>query len=146
MLLSILSCKDQIDSVSKISKKVNNFANNINCWAGPYYIHAIFSIFISIFFIIICLIVQKTYFETKSSSNNISAKSNSKSDVILLFSKIIILIIFTFFGETDNQWIIIAILVFLSAFTFYNFFDRLPYYNLIVMKVLIHIFLTIKNI
>lgn len=118
-----------------VSKRVNLFAQSVECWVGAYYIHAIFSIIVSICFIIICFIVQMTYFETKSSTNNHSAKSNSKSDVLMLFSKIIILLIFGFFGEESYQWILICILFFLSAFMFFSYYEQMPFYNTKMMKV-----------
>ena len=135
MLLSVLNCKDQIDAVTNTSIKMNVYSKSMQCWSGPYYMHFIFSILNSFFLVIICLIVQMTYFETKSSPDNFSAKANSKSDVLLLISKIIILISFTFFVDTDNQWILIAILFFTSAFTFYTYYENMPYYNMQVMKV-----------
>lgn len=118
-----------------VSKRVNLFAQSVECWVGAYYIHAIFSIIVSICFIIICIIVQMTYFETKSSTNNHSAKSNSKSDVLMLISKIIILLIFGFFGEESYQWILICILFFLSAFMFFSYYEQMPFYNTKMMKV-----------
>ncbi len=76
-----------------------------------------------------------TYFETKTSTNNYSAKSNSKSDVLILLSKIIILIIFAFFCEIRNQWILICILFFLSGFMFFSYYEEKPFYNIRMMKV-----------
>jgi len=131
----MLKCKDQTDPLTNLTIKINAYANTIQCWSGLYYIHAIFAIFKSIFFIVICLIIQMTFFETKSSPENVSAKANSKADVLFLITKIIILILFTFFGEIDNQWILIFILMCLSAFTFYSYFETMPYYNFKIMKV-----------
>ena len=112
----------------------------MECWVGAYYIHAIFSIIVSLCFIVICIIVQMTYFETKTSTHNHSAKSNSKSDVLMLISKIIILLVFGFFGETNNQWILICILFFLSALMFFSYYEDKPFYNSKMMKVIYDIF------
>ena len=135
MLLSILNCTEQTNVNTKVTTQVNIYANYIECWQGAYYIHAIFSIVISIAFVIVCFIVQMTYYENKYFTENVSAKTNSKSDVFVLISKIIILIVFSFFGNTDNQWILVAIIFFLSAYTFFCFYDDRPYYNSKVMKV-----------
>lgn len=115
--------------------KVNYFAPSMECWAGAYYIHAVFAIILSIGFIIICIIVEMTYFETKSSTHNHSAKSNSKSDVFMLISKIIIILIFGFFGNSANQWILICVLFFLSAFIFFSYYEEMPFYDMKMMKV-----------
>jgi len=107
----------------------------MECWAGAYYIHAIFSIIVSVCFIIICIIVQMTYFETKTSTHNHSAKSNSNSDVFVLLAKIIILLVFGFFQAVENQWILIVVLFFLSAFMFFSYYEDRPFYNIKMMKV-----------
>lgn len=135
MLLSILKCTQQTDETTNTNIQLNTFVKGLQCWSGAYYVHMIFAIIKTVCFIILCLIVQMTYFETKSSSENCAAKSNSRSDVFLLISKIIICFIFIFFGESDNQWILIAILFFLSAFTFFSYYHSLPYYDIKVMKV-----------
>lgn len=117
------------------SIKVNVFAPSMECWAGAFYIHAIFSIIVSVCFIIICIIVQMTYFETKTSTHNHSAKSNSNSDVFMLIAKILILLVFGFFGTESNQWILICVLFFLSAIMFFSYYEDKPFYNSKMMKV-----------
>jgi len=116
--------------------KVNLYAPSIECWAGAYYVHSIFSILVSIFFIILCIIVQMTFFETKFSTVNHSAKSNSKADVFKLISKILTLILFQFFEEKNNQWVLIIVIFFLSAIMFFTYFEEMPYYNDRMMKVI----------
>ena len=126
--------------------KVNVYAKSIQCWTGAYYIHAIFSIILSVSFIVVCLIIQMTYFETKSSTHNPSAKSNSKSDVLMLISKIIILLIFGLFEQTNNQWVLIAVIFFLSAFMFFTYYEEMPYHNEKMIKVKYFFFYKIKKI
>lgn len=122
-----------VESLSRI--KVNVFAPSMQCWAGAFYIHAIFAIIVSVCFIIICIIVQMTYFETKTSTHNHSAKSNSNSDVFMLIAKILILWVFGFFASESNQWILICVLFFLSAIMFFSFYEDRPFYNSKMMKV-----------
>lgn len=76
-----------------------------------------------------------TFFETKSSTHNHSAKSNSKSDVFMLISKVLTLLLFEFFEENNNQWVLTTVIFFLSAFTFFTYFEEMPYYNDRIMKV-----------
>jgi hypothetical protein len=113
---------------------VNAYGTTMQCWTGPYYIHAVFSIVVSIIFIILCLIIQLTYFETKSTSQNYAAKSNSKSDVIMLVVKIITVLLFGFFGNESNSWILIVVTFILSCFMFFSYFEEQPYYNYKIMK------------
>ena len=115
--------------------KINFYAKSIECWSGPYYIHAFFSLLISFLFVGISLVVQMTYYETKYSISNITAKSNSKSEVFVLFSKIIILICFIFFEEITNQWILIVILFFLSGLIFLFYYEEKPFYSNQIMQV-----------
>ena len=70
IFISILTCK--IDK--KTGKSMNDFANNIECWAGLHFLHFICSVVVSIVFIIISLIVALTYFECNESEENHSAK------------------------------------------------------------------------
>lgn len=76
-----------------------------------------------------------TYYETKTSTHNHMAKANSKSDVFLLISKVIILVIFSFFEEVQNQWVLIVVNFCVSAFIFFSFYEERPFYNDKMMKV-----------
>jgi len=140
--------KENITSVLKvglsINSKVNLYAPSIVCWEGTYYIHAIFSIIVSIFFVIVCLFIVMTYFETKSSTHNQSAKANSKADVFVLISKVLILLLFNFFEESNNQWVLIAVTFFLSAYIFFTFYEEMPYYNNRLMKVINNVLLSLN--
>ena len=107
----------------------------MQCWVGIYYIHALFSIITSISFILISLIVQLTYFETKPSSKNPMSKSNSKFDVFMLISKIIILITFNLIGYESNHWILIFILFFISGFMFFLLYENSPFYKKSIKQV-----------
>ncbi len=84
---------------------------------------------------LICFFVEKTYYETKNSSLNISAKSGSKADIFLLINKLLTISIYFLFDETINQWILIGSIFFISASTFFFYFDEMPYYNNKLMKV-----------
>ena len=55
MFLSIFDCQNS----------QNKFVPEINCWEGAFYIHAAFSIVLSILFILMTFLVQCTYFETQ---------------------------------------------------------------------------------
>jgi PAS domain-containing protein len=114
---------------------VNTYANALVCWTGPYYIHAVFSIIVSITFIILCIIIQLTYFETKSSTQNFSAKNNSKPDVVMLIVKIITVLLFGFFGSETNNWVLIVVSFILACFMFFNYYEEQPYYNVKIMKI-----------
>jgi hypothetical protein len=105
------------------------------CWSGTYYIHVIFSIIVSVFFVFICLIVQLTYYETKSSTQNQTAKRSSRSDVFMLICKVITVIAFGFLSGEASEWILIIILFVLAAFMLHSYYDERPYYNDKVMKV-----------
>lgn len=121
--------------LSNTLPSVNYYAPDLTCWTGSHYVHVIFSITVSIAFILICVIVQLTYFETKTSTHNQSAKSNSKSDVFMLFCKFASAILFAFLESDSSEWILIIILFFLSAFMFISYYEERPYYNDKMMKV-----------
>ncbi len=124
-----------MDSLDTPSKKINFYAPAITCWEGAHYIHMIMSIVVSIAFVLICVVVQLTYYETKTSTHNQSAKSSSKSDVFMLLCKIISVLLFGFFGQVSSQWILIIIIFFLSSFMFISYYDERPYYSDKIMKV-----------
>ena len=125
MFLSIFDCQNS----------QNKFVPEINCWKGAFYIHASFSIVLSILFILMTFLVQCTYFETKYGTHNPIAKSTSQPDCFFLLTKIILVLVFTFLKKTgDNQWIIIAFLIFLSGYMVYTYYEHIPYYNHITMK------------
>ena len=128
---------EAISTTTSIASKVNLYASSIQCWEGTYYIHAIISILVSIFFVVICIIIQITFFDTKSSINNPSAKANSKSDVFMLINKVLTLLLFEFLEEFNNQWVLITAIFFLSAFTFFSYYEEMPYYNDRIMKVIL---------
>ena len=125
MFLSIFIC----------SNSQNEVVSEIKCWSGAFYVHAVFGILMSILFILMTFLVQCTYFETKFGTHNPIAKSTSQADCFLVLVKIILVIIFTFLNKTgDNQWIIIAFLIFLSGYLVYSYYEHQPYYNHITMK------------
>ena len=71
---------------------------DFECWHGMHIIHATFSIVVSFTFIIICLIVSLTYFDTQGSSHDISARVNSRADVFVVLLKIILTYMYVFVG------------------------------------------------
>lgn len=133
-MLSIFSCKEKSIGSSQV-KYLNTFSDQIICWEGVFYLHAIFSIVTSLIFILICFIVKKTCFETKNSSHNLSAKINSNSDIILLIEKALIVTIFTFGKDIENQWLLIAIIFLASGTVFFSFLINSPFYNKFISKV-----------
>ena len=102
---------------------------HFECWHGMHIIHATFSIVVSFVFIIICLIVSLTYFDTQSGSHDISARVNSRADVFVVLLKIILTYMYVFVGQDRYQWILIAMLLILSFTAYTNFRNHWPYYN-----------------
>jgi hypothetical protein len=124
-----------VDATDGSGNKINFYAPTITCWAGAHYVHVILSIIVSIAFVLICVIVQLTYYETKTSTHNQSAKSSSKSDVFMLLCKIISVLLFGFIENKSSQWILIIVIFFLSAFMFISYYEERPYYSDKIMKV-----------
>ncbi len=97
---SMLECEEKIDSKGTI-KIVNHYAPNLVCWKGEHYVHATFAIIADITFVIICIVVYITFYESNPSTKHHSAIINSRANVFLLISKIISILIFAFFNKVQ---------------------------------------------
>jgi hypothetical protein len=79
-----------------------NHFGHMECWKNSFYIHALLGIMVSVTFVIICLVVSLTYFESKPEPHNHSARVNSRSDFFMLVAKIINILMFAFLSRDVN--------------------------------------------
>lgn len=102
LFISMLECAEETDA-NGVSHVVNHYAHNLICWYGEHYVHATLAILVSVAFVIICIVVSITYYESKTSHNNHSARINSRAGVFLLVSKIISILLFGFFNKVSHK-------------------------------------------
>ncbi len=76
---------------------VMDLYSEVECWKGPFILHASFAIVVSFVFVIICLVAAIALFETKESPNDVCAKVTSRPDFTVLIVKIVILYQYGFF-------------------------------------------------
>jgi hypothetical protein len=118
-----------INCVSKNGVLVHVSFPELQCWTGMHIIHATFAMVIAFVFIIICLVVILTYFDSQSTSHDIAARVNSRSEVFVIFMKIVLIYFFVFLANPEYQWFIIALLNILSVIAYSNFRNNWPYFN-----------------
>ncbi len=98
----MVECEEEIDSTGA-KHYVNHYAHNLHCWYGEHYVHATFAILVIVAFVIICIVVSITYYESNTSNHNHSARIHSRAHVFLLISKIISILLFGFFNKVMIQ-------------------------------------------
>jgi glucose uptake protein GlcU len=98
VFISMVECEEEIDSTGAVHY-VNHYAHNLICWYGEHYVHATFAILVIVAFVIICIVVSITYYESNTSNHNHSARIHSRAHVFLLISKIISILLFGFFNK-----------------------------------------------
>ena len=126
ILMSILNCKNG----------KNYFNNDIKCKSDwKTYFNYIIAIISSFLFIFETYLIEKIFFETQFSNNNPMAKFTSESDVYFLISKIILIILFTFWNDEKNEWLLVIILFSLSLLNLFIFISMSPYYDKRIIKV-----------
>jgi glucose uptake protein GlcU len=138
LFISMLECADAVGA-DGVVHNVNHYAHGLICWYGEHYVHATLAILVSVAFVIICIVVSITYYESKTSHNNHSARIHSRADVFLLISKIISILLFAFFNQDNLQWILVFAIFILSAFMYLNYYLYKPYYNQSVQNVAIYL-------
>lgn len=115
---------------------MNGNIDGVVCWEGTHIIHSIIGVISSILFILICAVVQLTFYEVKISIDNNEAKTNSKADVFSLIVQICLIIMYSFMiGQNNLQWIVIILTFILALFQFYIFYDERPFYEDKIMTV-----------
>lgn len=105
LFISMLECEEEPDE-NGVIHSMNHYAHGLICWQGQHYVHSILAILVSVAFVIICIVVSITYYESKTSQGNHSARLNSRADVFLLISKIISILLFAFFIQVRFYFLI----------------------------------------
>ncbi len=126
---SILACK------KKGNMSVHTLFPEFQCWTGLHILHSSFALLVSSLFMMVSIVVALTYYDSQSTSNDPSARVNSRSDVFELILKIILNYLFTFFGFEQYHWFLIAVLLVLSAISYFKYRYSWPYYNEKISKV-----------
>ena len=109
--------------------QINTLFPSMICWTGMHIIHATFSFVVSFIFMIICIIVSLTYFDSQSASHDITSRVNSRADVFLISLKIILTYMWVFLGTPPYHWLLIVVLLILSFTAYSNFRNDWPYFN-----------------
>ena len=124
VFIAMLQCDDNN------GKLTLTYDPSLTCWKGSHIVHVIFAIIFSVFFVIICTVIQLCYFDCRFSINDHGARSSSRADSFLVITKIIqILFMYYAFAIREIHWIIIILQWVISYFMFYFYYAYHPYYN-----------------
>lgn len=114
---------------------VQQFFPDIVCWKGMHLLHTIVGFTVAGLFIVICMIVSLTYYESKDDPNDPGAKVNNRCEVVNNTTKIIGVIVTTFFIQESHQWMIAIVLTLTSFIVFIKCHLERPYYNELINRI-----------